>query len=422
MIMGKYVGAADRFESFRPGYQVVKDQLDTPRRAVPVLSAGVTPDNCSIVLQTVPLHESVSYALTVPEPAGTGETQNGARAAVQETCCSGEIDLLANLNGVTAKWTSASGKAHWNGWLPHLDLAVARHLTGPSLEHRRLFQSLKQRGTLNLRLQLDLSSMLHPAVQPGQKLGYEYPPEVVTVVLKSDRKLELKKAGGTAFKQAARNEWHLTVPMKTGNWIPLDITLTTTATEPKLEAAWFTAEDARLRPFPLRRFYVPWASPARVEPVLASRGVVPELVGGDRERGRQVFLSEAASCSKCHQVGGEGGKLGPDLSSLSQRDYASVLKDILEPSAAINPDHLAYNFELKDGSAFSGVILDETAGKIVLGQISGKSVTLERDKIAKMTASSVSFMPEGLFKTLSARQQKDLLTFLLTAPANRKLP
>ena len=39
---------------------------------------------------------------------------------------------------------------------------------------------------------------------------------------------------------------------------------------------------------------------------------------------------------------GEGFAVGPDLNNLVHRDYASVLRDIAEPSAAINPDAVGY--------------------------------------------------------------------------------
>jgi len=39
---GNYVSAGDRFESIRPGYQAVQDQLMAPRYDVPVLSALLT--------------------------------------------------------------------------------------------------------------------------------------------------------------------------------------------------------------------------------------------------------------------------------------------------------------------------------------------------------------------------------------------
>src|SRR5262249_9797219 len=81
---------------------------------------------------------------------------------------------------------------------------------------------------------------------------------------------------------------------------------------------------------PLRRCLLPWARPAGTKeaPVVAR---VPELEGGSWARGREVFFSDEAVCAKCHVVGGRGGRIGPDLSNLIHRDYASVLKDIREP-------------------------------------------------------------------------------------------
>src|SRR5205085_411029 len=107
------------------------------------------------------------------------------------------------------------------------------------------------------------------------------------------------------------------------------------------------------------------------------------IAGGDWERGKKIFFGEQAACFKCHQVGGEGGKIGPDLSNLIYRDYASVLKDITMPSAAINPDHLAYNIDLTDGERATGVIVQDTGTQVILGQATGQSLTLERNKIAR---------------------------------------
>ncbi len=56
-----------------------------------------------------------------------------------------------------------------------------------------------------------------------------------------------------------------------------------------------------------------------------------------------MFFSEQAGCAKCHALGGEGGTIGPNLSNLSQRDYHSVLRDITEPSFAINPDYISHS-------------------------------------------------------------------------------
>ena len=52
-------------------------------------------------------------------------------------------------------------------------------------------------GELTLRGQLDLTDMLRPAVQPGSKIDYEYPPESVTVTFNAaspKSKLQLTSA------------------------------------------------------------------------------------------------------------------------------------------------------------------------------------------------------------------------------------
>jgi putative heme-binding domain-containing protein len=167
---------------------------------------------------------------------------------------------------------------------------------------------------------------------------------------------------------------------------------------------------------PLRRVMLPWAMPATDEPPASATRQIPEIAGGNWQRGKGIFYSEQPGCFKCHQVAGQGGKIGPDLSNLIYRDYASVVKDIVEPSAAINPDHLTYNVELTDGQVETGVILSDSPDKLILGQVTGKNLEIDRTRIIHAKPSKVSLMPEGLLKGLNSEQQRDLLTFLLVTP------
>ena len=394
--IGKYATAGERFESFRPGYQLVKIQRTMPRFELAVANARVAPDKRTVVIETAPHTEAVNRAVTLP----------GAVAkSVQE------IDVLADLTGVEAAWLPVNGKEAVKTWLPHLDLTAARGFTAASAGHTKFFKSLRQRGTLTLRAQLELGSMLHPLVQPESKLDYEYPPEVVTVSFKAGARLDVATTASVA--RISEREVRLTFQPGRETWLPVEVKLATGGAEPQLDVSWFTAEDPRPRALPLRKVLLPWARPYVAAAIVNH---TPELDGGDWARGRKIFFGEQAACFKCHQTGGEGGEIGPNLSNLIYRDYASVLKDINEPSAAINPEHLGYVVDLTDGETQSGVLLKNDRTQVVLGQASGQSLTIPKSKVAGMKASAVSIMPEGLLKTLDAQQQKDLMTFLLTTP------
>jgi putative heme-binding domain-containing protein len=399
VVMGRYVTAGERFESFRPGYQVVKYQQTMPRFELPTRWAHVLEDRHTFHVWTAGATEAVNFALTLPGPIAGAEN---------------EIDLLADLTGVTGFWEpAANSRSQWV-WLPHLDLTAARGFTAASAGHRTFFDAIAKRGTLTLRAQLDLWQMLRPAVQPESQLDYEYAPETVTVVFKADSRLEVKSGANSV--SGPTGDARLTAEPKEHRWLPLEVTLATGRGRPRLDVSWFTAEDPRPRPLPLRRILLPWAKPYVPSAMVKD---IPEIDGADRNRGKALFFGDQIACYKCHKIGGEGGIIGADLSNLVYRDYASVLKDILEPSAAINPDHLAYNVELTDGGVESGVLLGNEGDEVVLGQSTGKHLRIAKTKIAGMKASTLSVMPEGLMQGLSAEERKDLMTFLLTPPPRK---
>jgi putative heme-binding domain-containing protein len=403
---GRYVRPGDRFESLRPGYEAVSRQLATPRYNLPVLAVQVTGDRRTLVLATAPQSEAVSYAITLPGLGRTGPLQVPA------------IDLGYDLCGVSAAWQARGGPARGDGWLPHPDLTVARAFTRGSADHEAFWQQVRQPGRLTLRCRLDLWQMLRPAVQPGSTLDYRLPPEHVTLVFRSPEEIAVRTPAGTpgsTREAGGRKEVRVQVDPKEGEPLPLEIELTTGERPPTLDVAYFTNEDSRPRPLPLGRVLLPWAPVARLSEEALARREVPELRGGNWLRGRQVFFSDQAQCGRCHRVAGQGGRIGPDLSNLVQRDYASVLRDILQPSAAINPDYLTYTAELTDGRTLTGVVRTE-GDRLIVGDTSGKETAVSRAQVESLTPSKVSTMPEGLDKALGPDRLRDLLTFLLTEP------
>jgi putative heme-binding domain-containing protein len=407
---GPYVRAGDRFEVLRPGYAVVQMQQEAERKRLPVHSARLI-DGHTLSLLTA-AHPGVGhYAVTLP---GLGRPENPGKGELPQHA---EVDLDYDLSGVEVSWQAAGGKEGWSGWLPHPDLDVSRQLLAGSAAHRRLWPALKRAGQLGVRTKLDLWQMLRPAVQPGSKLDHVWPDEKVTLIVESSSPFTLKGSNRTVLGalQKGRHVARLEHTPKEGEPLPIEVLLAKDDREAvDLRFSFVTNEDDRPRPLPLRRFLLPWAD-VRPAPVVAAPRP-KELEGGNWLHGRRIFYSDEAACGKCHAVRGEGGKIGPDLSNLVHRDYASVLKDIREPSAALNPDYIAYTFEMDNGRVVVGTPRDGGPGKLIVGDATGREVVVRQDRVARMTAQKLSLMPEGLDRVLGPAKMRDLMTFLLTEP------
>jgi putative heme-binding domain-containing protein len=401
---GRYVAPGDRFEILHPGYQVVQHQQRTPRYALPIYSTQVTPDGRMLILATAVHPANQHYVVTLPDVTRL----NGPSVLLQVP----EMDIAYELTGVEASWQGASG--NWSGWLPHLDPAIARQWTSGSAEHDRLWQAVQGRGRLTLRTTLQLRDMLRPAVQPGSRLEHTLPGERVTMRFASWVPFQVRMPGKVETSLALKRIQVVRVTTEVLERVPLEIVMEVNG-DPALDITWHTAEDPRLRPLPVHRLLLPWA-PASEEStpvnVVMER---PELTGGNWERGRQVFLSEQGACSKCHSYRGEGQKIGPDLSNLPHRDYTSVLRDITEPSFAINPDFVTQVISLTDGRVLTGSVRTH-GNSLLIANDKGEVTTVTRSDVEAMKPSKVSIMPEELPKQLGAERVRDLLTFLLTDP------
>jgi putative heme-binding domain-containing protein len=402
---GQHVRAGDRFETIWPGYAVVNLQRIAPRHDVPLRSAQLTPDQRTLVLAVDPIGVAQHYGLALP---GMGRPP-ADKAPPGHLPQHAAIDLDFDLTGCQATWTPAGGGESWSGWLPHFDLQVARDFTAGSAPHDALWESMQGPGELILKAQLDLTDMLRPAVQPGSQIDFEWPPETVTVGLESPGAIELRSPAASVANDRRMSFTLQPEPKKTA---PVELRLTKPAGEPALAVSWTTNEDDRPRPLPLRRIYVPWADTTgkAAEPSASVRP--PELAGGSWARGRKEFFGETAACSKCHAVHGQGGNIGPNLSNLIHRDYASVLRDIATPSFALNPDHLSYAVRLEDGRTLTGVV-QNVGGKLRVGDIKGVMTDVDPADVAEMRASPISTMPDGLPKQLGPDRLRDLMTFLL---------
>jgi putative heme-binding domain-containing protein len=347
----------------------------------------------------------VGYAISIA--GDVFQTKTGGNHA-------GEIDLLADLTGLDAGFMPATGNAVQT-WLPHLDFAVSRKLTEAGGAQSGFFKRLQGEGIITLRGQLDLGRMLYPAIQEGSKLDWEYPAEQVTVVFSAVRPFAIKLDGTRIDSKpvGARQEARQTLTTTNGKWAALEVFFPNGKGDPDLTANWFTDRSATPRAFPLRRVLVPYAKLQEAPPMPHNEDL-PQLAGANQENGKLVFQS---FCVICHSLQGAGGRVGPELTNLVYRDYDSVLRDIRDPNAAINPEHVAYTVTKKDGSEVTAVLSAENANSVSLALPGGQMIEVPRAEIAGIKQLAISLMPPGLDKAMSAEQLRDLMSYLLIPPS-----
>ena len=141
--------------------------------------------------------------------------------------------------------------------------------------------------------------------------------------------------------------------------------------------------------------------------------VTAKLVPGDPQRGKEVFFSQRAACSACHTADGQGGAIGPVLSSIGAiRTRADLLESILFPSASIVNNFETYSVATTDGRILQGLIQRTTDRSIVLRNTQRSEVVVPRDDIDQLAISRISIMPQGLDQNLSTEQISDLLAYL----------
>ena len=130
---------------------------------------------------------------------------------------------------------------------------------------------------------------------------------------------------------------------------------------------------------------------------------------GDVKRGQAAFQKR---CSVCHQVGGVGHKVAPDLTSVQNKSPADLLIAILDPNREAQPNFNTYNVLTADGRIYNGIIAAEASGSITLRRAEAKEDVVLRSNIDSMTATGISLMPEGFEKDLSAQDFADLISFV----------
>ncbi len=312
-----------------------------------------------------------------------------------------------DLSGAEAAWSEGDDPGEgpkWSGWWPSLDLDETRRLTRGSRPHETGLALFSRPGRLVLGAWVRL---------PSGK---------VTLRIESSRPIEeamLGEAQAPGPGAASRGELHRTELAVESRGEPLFLTMTVrtgAGGRPfSLKVSDGPTGQPSDRPIGRDRLMLPWA-PISTNPATAAPVSVPDLSGGDPERGRALFRGDQARCAQCHAFRGEGGQVGPDLTEIAAKGRADIYRNIAAPSATIEPDYTTYTVATRDGRVLAGVVRAEGPDAIKITDTNAKVIAVRRDQIQEIRPSATSIMPPGLAAALGNSAVRDIIAYL-TSPA-----
>ena len=162
--------------------------------------------------------------------------------------------------------------------------------------------------------------------------------------------------------------------------------------------------------------------PARseeLEKLIADRRRAFAAGTASAERGQAVFKKH---CAACHQLGGEGNKIGPQLDGIGVRGPDRLLEDILDPNRNVDAAFRTTVIVDRDGKVHTGLVRREEGPLLVLADTKGDEFKVAKDNIDEQSISPLSLMPANHGEVIPEGELLDLVARLLkstSAPPER---
>lgn len=130
---------------------------------------------------------------------------------------------------------------------------------------------------------------------------------------------------------------------------------------------------------------------------------------GDVHMGKAIFKK---NCATCHQLFGEGTKIGPDLTTANRKDRDFMLLSLVDPSIVIRKEFASFTVHTTDGRVLTGLALANDNNGVTLVNAKNERTTIPANQIEELQESNISLMPDDLYRQLKPDELRHLFAYL----------
>jgi len=138
-----------------------------------------------------------------------------------------------------------------------------------------------------------------------------------------------------------------------------------------------------------------------------------EVTKGNPANGEKIYRRKQLGCTLCHAIGGAGGKVGPDMTSLGAStplaDY--IVESVLLPNKRVKEGYNSVQITTKDDEDIAGNLVREDNEQVILRDATAHEISVPKRSIASRKMGG-SLMPSGLVDFINPQERLDLYAFL----------